>query len=137
MRGRDELPDLAEQSVSGPIVWPMDGSVLIVDDLAFIRDIYCRQLSRIGARCYSAATHPDALRTVQERDIVVVVLDYDMGESNPGELVEQLRQVKPELKIVGHSGQNRQEEFAAIGVHDFLMKPWDVSDLVRLVSGQP
>jgi DNA-binding NtrC family response regulator len=71
---------------------------------------------------------------VEDHDIAVVVLDYDMGVFDPANLVKRLHHEFPRVFVIGHSGQNRQEEFAAIGVTEFMMKPWDVSDLTRIVD---
>lgn len=134
MQSRDDMARSSSQPSSDDAVWPVTGDVLIVDDLEFIRDTYRRQLERIGCQCHVAASHDEALAAVQKHEIAVVILDFDLGGDDPAPFVQQLHQLSPQTVIVGNSGYNRREEFAKMGVNFFLLKPWDLAELLDVVQ---
>lgn len=112
--------------------WPFDDHVLIIDDEQVIRSLQTRLLERIGCACFAAGSQELALRLFKDDPkIGVVLLDYAMPQIDLGQLIGKLRAVRPTVKIVGNSGQASAGDFAALGVHRFLQKPWRVSELVH------
>jgi DNA-binding response OmpR family regulator len=119
---------------SGRVRWPIEGRALIVDDDQWVRHVVAEQIEAGGGICHAADTTEAALRTC-ERDsgIGVVVLDHDLPGENVYDFVRQLRELRPGARIVGTSGSDRSGEFASAGVHDFLLKPWTVTNLINLL----
>jgi DNA-binding NtrC family response regulator len=112
--------------------WPFDDHVLIIDDEQVIRALQTRLLERIGCACFAAGNEELALRLFEDNPkIGVVILDYAMPDFDLGQLIAKLRAIRPTIKIVGNSGQASAGDFAALGVHRFLQKPWRVSELVH------
>ena len=112
-------------------------SILVVDDEEVLRLSYSAYLSVVDWTCHTAVTYDEALRILQSTpDIGFVLLDYDVGGHTPDEIVDKLRGGRPDLQIVGNSGQDRRREFAALGISRFLAKPCEVSDL-RKALGSP
>jgi CheY-like chemotaxis protein len=114
--------------------WTLPGHVLVVDDKDTARRAVTAQLQGAGAICHSACDHGEGLR-LAERDprIGFVVLDYDISGGQASAFIQQLSSVRPDLVVVGTSGGDRREAFAALGVTRFLQKPWRVDDLLNLL----
>jgi CheY-like chemotaxis protein len=114
----------------------MHGRVLVVDDNADYRRIVGLRLGHVGLSCRLAGTHAEALRLLAEdsdRDIEVVVVDYHMGTADVALLVRRIRELRPDVTIVGHSSMERREHFAALGVDRFLRKPWKPEQLLAVL----
>jgi CheY-like chemotaxis protein len=114
--------------------WTLPGHVLVVDDEEASRRAIVAQLQRVGAVCHSAADHDEGLR-LASRDprIGFVVLDYHIPSGEMSAFVQQLSGVRAEVLIIGTSGGDRREAFAAVGVTRFLQKPWRAEDLLDLL----
>ena len=107
-------------------------TILIVDDEEPIRRLYSVSLSRVGWTCHSAATHDEALEALRSApEITTILLDYDVGGNTPDQIVNKLQAIRPEVLIVGNSAQDRREEFAALEIERFLMKPWRISEFMQ------
>jgi CheY-like chemotaxis protein len=114
--------------------WPFGDSVLVIDDEQMVRTVHVRQLEQIGCACYAAETEELAVRLLAvDPAIGTVIVDHDMPDITPAELIPKLRALRPGLRIVGNSGSPRQAEFAALGVPRFLLKPWRIQDLIEVL----
>ena len=98
--------------------------VLIVDDDAAYRQLIALQLESMDITCVTAATHDEALQRLRENgDVSVIVLDYWMQGDDPAVLVEQLRRIRPDATIIGHSNSDQRQAFRDMGVAIFAIKP--------------
>lgn len=123
-----ESSGVADRPSRDPV--PCCGCVLVVDDDMDYRRIVALQLGGIGCRCHLAGTHDEALRLLSlHPEIDVAVLDYHMRGADPARLVEQVRAIRPDVTLVGHSSMERRAKFAALGVDRFLLKPWTPDEL--------
>lgn len=112
------------------------GPVLVVDDNADYRRIVGLRMDSVGCQCHLAGTHAEALRLLlQHPDIKVAVVDYHMQGEKIALLVRRIRELRPDMTIVGHSSMERAEHFAALGVDRFLRKPWTPEQLMALIKG--
>ncbi len=144
------VPDDQQQHKDHPVVhmlldlkpaallpWPFEGRTLIVDDDHWVRHVVAEQIEYGGGICHTAESAEIALQTCQrDSGITVVVVDYDLPGENVSALIDQVRGLFPEARIVGTSGTDRSTEFAGEGVASFLMKPWTVADLTNLLLGR-
>ncbi|MBI1826445.1 MAG: response regulator [Planctomycetes bacterium] len=111
------------------------GAVLIVEDNEAYRRITTLRLRSIGLECHEADTHEKALRLLRERsEIKVAVIDYEIRGVGPDDFVACIRKEHPDLRLIGHSNLNRRAEFAALGVHRFMLKPWTPDQLTTLLT---
>ena len=94
---------------------PVDGHVLVVDDSRMLRSI------------------SQQLQQGMDPHIKVVLLDYGVGHGQVVDFVAELKVVRPNVIIVGSSTTDCRREFAAAGVHRFLLKPWRIADLVEIL----
>jgi CheY-like chemotaxis protein len=121
--------------IAGKVDAQLDGRwILVVDDEPAIRFTVEKVLRAHGAVCHGAASHAEALRTVEdEARFEVAILDYAMPDGDGAELAPRLRAVRPELFVVGNSGTDRRHEFRRAGVDRFLPKPWRVEELIEVL----
>jgi CheY-like chemotaxis protein len=118
--------------------WPFPGTdVLVLDDERFLRNFYVSLLEQVGCVCYRTDEPELALRLFAGSPrLKVVLMDHDMpgiGPADRARLVRRLREIRPGVRIVGNSGQDRGLEFADLGVPLFLSKPWPLNKLIDLL----
>ena len=109
--------------------------ILYVDDDPSVRCATSRLLQHAGAVCLLACTHDQAAMLVGgEPSLALAILDFQMPDGDVGHLIARLRATRTLLPLIGTSGADRRREFAARGVTQFLEKPWELGDLVRVVD---
>ena len=113
--------------------------VLVVDDEMPIRDALVRTLNANGYQAYTAEDGSDALALYYERreEISVVVTDLSMGGMDGIQLVRALRKVNPNVRVIVSSGHFQKENttiLSALGVKQFLDKPYTADKLLRAVQ---
>lgn len=114
--------------------WPFEGRALVVDDEQLVRRLVMTVFEHIGCLCHAAESHERGLQLFQrDTGIDYVILDYDMP-GNIKSFIDNLQQERPGVTIVGTSGRDHRNDFAAVGVHKFLPKPWRIEDLITLLS---
>jgi DNA-binding NtrC family response regulator len=111
-------------------------AMLLVDDSASVRDTFVAQLRHRGCPARAAGRHEEALDVFRaDPRIRVVILDWAMPGEDLRKTVAQLREIRPETRLVGTSGEDRSAEFAELGIEDFLLKPWTIAgDLAALLA---
>ena len=134
--------DAAESTANAPltVVRPRAGgqTVLVVEDAEGLRHLVQRLLERKGYTVLSAADADEALRLFESHPSIDLVLtDIVMPGINGPELIQQLVEKRPALKVMFMSGYTE----AAI-VHDrivnpgisFLHKPFTADTLCRRIQ---
>ncbi len=113
-------------------------AVLVVEDEPAIRTLAARMLGRQGYRVRACATGPEAIALLQDSDepVDLVVTDVIMPEMHGSALAEELRRMRPGVRVLFVSGYTEE----VIGRHgvmeagvDFLAKPYSVMTLARRV----
>ncbi len=118
-----------------PRVLPLKGHFLIVDDSELARRLIVDVLRELKCVCHTAETHEEAIRLfAHDSEIEQVVLDFEMGNSDPQEFVAKVLGLRPQVKIIGTSAGDHKEQFKAIGVNKFLPKPWQMDDLLEIMA---
>ncbi len=110
--------------------------LLLIDDSETVCDSFVAQLASRGCAAHAASDHAQGIATLRaEPEIRVVVLDYAMPGEDLRATVAQLREVRPGVRLIGTSGEDRSPEFSELGIEEFLQKPWTVSgDLLSLLG---
>ncbi len=114
--------------------------VLVVDDEMPIREALVRTLKSNGYHTYTAEDGTDALALYYERreEIALVITDLSMGGMDGIQLVRALRKVNPDVRVVVSSGHFQKDNttiLGALGVKQFLDKPYTADKLLRAVQG--
>jgi CheY-like chemotaxis protein len=117
--------------------WPFLGRVLVIDDVALVRGVFVSLLERCGATCYAVATPAEGLRLLRsDEGIKFVVHDFEFPDADLAGSIEQIRAARPDVLLVGTSAAPNRQAFAALGVEDYVQKPWGVRELIDVLSGR-
>jgi len=129
----------AKREVPGAVSGGKGELVLVVDDEMPIREALVRTLKNNGYDTYTAEDGTDALALYYERreEIALVITDLSMGGMDGIQLVRALRKVNPQVRVVVSSGHFQKENttiLGALGVKQFLDKPYTAAKLLRAVQ---
>ena len=111
--------------------------LLIVDDDEEYRSTVARRFSRRGYRIQEAPNGEAALELASRRQFHVAVVDLVMPGLSGLELLEKLKAGSPDCEVVMLTGQGSIEtavEAMKRGAHDFLTKPFPLSELEVVVQ---
>ncbi len=117
-----------------------DKSLLVVDDDAPLRTRLGRALEQRGFEVAMAAGVQEAAAAVRAKAPAFAVLDMRLEDGTGLTVVEQIRNARPESRIVMLTGYgNIATAVAAVkaGAVDYLPKPADADDVVRALLARP
>lgn len=112
--------------------------VLVVDDEAQLRAIFCRRLIHAEFDVIAAADGQEAITIFREDpdSIDCVLLDLNMPKRSGEEVFHELRAVRTDVPIVVMSGFNQQEvleRFKGADLAGALQKPFPSKDLISTI----
>jgi CheY-like chemotaxis protein len=114
------------------------GTMLAIDDDSALLDVLRPLLSAEGFNVLTACSGAKGLDMMRycERDIRVVVLDYNMPRLNGAETLTFLRKLNPRVKILALTGvdANLLPESFRTGVDKILAKPYSTGQLIDNVN---
>lgn len=116
--------------------------VLLVDDDEGIRRTLNAHLSELGFDVADAASAESALNKVSTFDPDLILTDVQMTGMSGLELLERVREAKPEVDVVvftGYAGAEGAIEAIKQGAYDYLAKPLDldeVEDVIRRCTAE-
>ena len=115
--------------------------VLVVDDETSIVMVLQSMLTRLGYDVLTAANGRQALELASVGSVDLVVTDIVMPDMNGIELITELQEKHPKLKIIAMSGgsvDNGPDEYLKdaqdLGAARCLAKPFMLSELSSLVK---
>ena len=115
------------------------GTILLVDDEEMVLEVGARMLEKLHYAVLTAENGHDAVALFARHSdqIVLVILDMNMPGMSGGVVFEELRKLKPDVKILltsgyGLDGQTRK--LLASGGCDFVQKPFSISALTQKLS---
>ncbi len=106
------------------------GFILAVDDLQENRELVARYLSRSGHLVVTAASGEEALRTMAETDVDVVLLDLMMPDMDGREVLRRIKEhpewrATPVIVISGSQDMDGIISCIEAGADDYLFKPFN------------
>jgi two-component system cell cycle sensor histidine kinase/response regulator CckA len=116
---------------SEPALVRGEGTVLVVDDEAAVREVIVRTLSASGYTATAVENGGAALSLFRDhaKEIDLVVLDMIMPDLGGLETLKRLKEANPSvavLVITGYSADGLANDLAANGADGFLEKPLDL-----------
>jgi DNA-binding NtrC family response regulator len=113
--------------------------VLVVDDEALIRWSLSEGLAEHGYAVRLAGSAAEAREAVAScgSEPLVVVLDLRLPDMKDLSLLEEIRGKRPDAPVIMMTAYGTAEDAAraeALGVWRFVGKPFDVSEMVRMVG---
>ncbi len=120
------------------MAWRGSGLMLVVDDEPTVRGLARRVLEKFGFRVMTAE---DGLRALEifrphSAEIACVLLDVTMPNLDGAETFREMRQLRPEVKVILSSGYDQREAMRKIDTAElagFLHKPYLPMELVERV----
>jgi two-component system, NtrC family, sensor kinase len=112
-------------------------SVLFVEDDDLLRAIYERILDKLVDRLYIASNGKEGIEAYHTHHPDMVITDIMMPVMDGLEMVEQIRKINREVRLVILSAYGEAEYFMdaiKIGVNSFLLKPVETKKLISLVQ---
>jgi DNA-binding NtrC family response regulator len=112
---------------------PAQGSVLVIDDEAEIRESLQTLLEFEGYDVEAAANGEQGLAKLGERPFDLVLLDLALPDRNGLELLPEIRNIDPQVSVIMITAYGTVEDAVRaiqFGAANFLQKPWDNEKLL-------
>lgn len=113
--------------------------VMVVDDSVTVRKVTSRLLERNGMNVLTAKDGVDAIAQLQEHKPDIMLLDIEMPRMDGFEVAtlvrhdEQLKDL-PIIMITSRTGEKHRDRALAIGVNQYLGKPYQESELLESIT---
>ncbi|WP_440806095.1 Hpt domain-containing protein [Pseudomonas syringae] len=113
--------------------------VMVVDDSVTVRKVTSRLLERHGMHVLTAKDGIDAMSLLQEHTPDIMLLDIEMPRMDGFEVASQIRQDEqlkelPIIMITSRSGQKHRDRAMALGVNEYLSKPYQENVLLESIA---
>ena len=115
----------------------MRGTVLLVDDEAYVRDSLAQVFQRKDFMVRTAEGAEEALRGEVYEGVDAAVVDLRMPDGDGLSVLRALKEREPQLPVIiltGHGSVVNAVECLKAGAFDFVQKPADPQELVLLVE---
>lgn len=124
------------QAPQAPVIQELTGNeqVVLVEDVASLRELFSRELRRLGYDVYAFSSAEQLLSQGDLRPDILIT-DIVLGGMNGIRLAARLRDAQPDLRVIfttGHS-KDRREELLRFPDSTLLHKPFQVSELAQTV----
>ncbi|OWJ90745.1 hybrid sensor histidine kinase/response regulator [Pseudomonas sp. A46] len=113
--------------------------VMVVDDSVTVRKVTSRLLERNGMNVLTAKDGVDAIALLQEQRPDILLLDIEMPRMDGFEVATLVRHDErlkdlPIIMITSRTGEKHRERALAIGVNEYLGKPYQESQLLDSIQ---
>jgi DNA-binding NtrC family response regulator len=133
-------PSIAKQD--GMLSLDLDGeTVLIVDDSIEIRHALSRDLSSLGYKPLTAATHKQAVHYLEDNEngVSTAIVDLVLGREDGLALLEELSTRWPKMRRILMSGYVLPVTLDLVRscgrAHAVITKPWNSESLKKAIKG--
>lgn len=114
-------------------------TVMVVDDSVTVRKVTSRLLERNGMEVILAKDGLDAVAQLQDHKPDVILLDIEMPRMDGFEVASFVRhddnlQDTPICMITSRTGEKHRERAMAIGVNEYLGKPFQETELLETIK---
>ena len=115
-----------------------EGRILFVDDEQILIDIGKQMLERLGYEVLTRTGSYDALELFRQQpdQIDLVITDMTMPNMTGDKLAQKLMEIRPDIPIIlctGFSEIMTEERAKDMGIHAFIMKPFNFHELGNTV----
>lgn len=116
----------------------MNARVLIVEDDANINNLVCETLTKQGLSCTQAFSGTEGLLNFKTNEFDLVILDLMMPGMTGEDLIKKIRETSkiPVIITSAKSDLDSRVDLLSSGADDYLVKPFDVKELIARVSVQ-
>jgi len=113
------------------------GTILVVDDEAYVRDSISLVLTRKGYSVRSAAGAEEVLEEGRLDGLDGIITDLKMPGISGLELLKEIKKRKPDLPVLvltAHGNVSSAVECMKAGAYEFLEKPAEMEELLRILE---
>jgi DNA-binding NtrC family response regulator len=114
------------------------GKILVVDDEEVVRLSHLRVLAAANCSVEAVWNGAEALRAMKSHPFDVVLLDLRMPGADGMTVLKMIKEEWPESEVViitGYPSIETAKEAIRAGAYDYLAKPVDPDDVIRVASG--
>lgn len=112
-------------------------NILVVEDDAKLRQLFCTVLTRNGYRAWPAVNGEDALAVLDKEYIDLMICDIMMPRMDGFELTRTLRdndQQLPILMVTARENFADKQQGFLVGIDDYMVKPINVNEMILRVG---
>jgi chemosensory pili system protein ChpA (sensor histidine kinase/response regulator) len=114
-------------------------TVMVVDDSVTVRKVTSRLLERNGMEVITAKDGLDAVAQLQDHQPDIILLDIEMPRMDGFEVASFIRhddtlRETPICMITSRTGEKHRERAMAIGVNEYLGKPFQETELLETIK---
>lgn len=112
--------------------------ILFVDDNEVVVDAVRLLLESLGYKVVARMNGIEALEVfkAQPNEFDLVITDQTMPHMPGKELAQELIRIRPDIPIIlctGYSERITEEEAKAVGIREYVMKPFAMDDMARII----
>lgn len=107
--------------------------LLIVEDDRTINELMVRTLSMTGHQCLAAYTGSEALLTVKNQMVDLILLDINLPDMNGFHVMEQIENI-PVIYVTARDGIQDRIRGLDGGAEDYIVKPFHIQELISRVN---
>lgn len=113
-------------------------NILVVEDDIDINNLLCKMLSKQGYNVRAAYSGSEAKLCLEYYDFQLVLLDLMLPGIAGEEIISHVRKIKnmPIIVISAKLAQDTKIEVLRLGADDFIVKPFDVNEVLARVEAQ-
>ena len=131
-------PDVLPPGLAVVVAPSMTGTVLVVDDEEMLRIAVCKMLRKERYTVIEAGDGDAALELFRANaaEIGVILLDMTLPGISGRKLFEELRRIRPDVKVILTTAYTKEMATNAIGTQQawgFIRKPYHIADLISLL----
>ena len=111
--------------------------ILAIDDMEDAANLIRRILKRLGHEVNAFSDEEEAIRFATDHTIDLAILDIKLKKMNGVEVLEELKQILPQMKAIMLTGYPTMETAKAslkLGANDYCVKPIDNEELEAKVT---
>ncbi|MDL2317138.1 sigma-54 dependent transcriptional regulator [Desulfovibrio sp. OttesenSCG-928-A18] len=111
--------------------------ILVVEDEDIAREYVAQSLRDNGFFVDEAAGGAEALQALRERDYAVVISDIRMPDMNGMELLEQIKNLRPDTEVILATGYASVEDAVRavkMGAYQYLAKPLRLEEVTLMAE---
>lgn len=115
------------------------GKILIIDDEADLLALVKEMLEEKGYQVFCALNGSDGVRLNKLVNPDLIILDLRMPDMDGIKTLRQIRQHDPDVRVViltAYSDPDLIRDAADLDVSEYLSKPFENEQLVRVVDGR-
>lgn len=112
--------------------------LILIEDDAGVRDYFHSVVERMGYELLTAEDGSSGLALIEKEAVDVIMTDLNMpGDPSGMALVRRIRELRPDTPLIvvsGYPTRERLDECKALGIDDFLTKPFEMTFFSSVVS---